>query len=85
MILTKKRIAIITGEGNWEGTAELYSGIVSELGIRRRLMRERCNGDQWARAIQYSHETADGAHRGIDIETGCYVAWPVIDWEAKCE
>jgi hypothetical protein len=77
MILTEKKIAIVSGEGE-NGTAELYGGALSERAIRSRLTRERCHGDRWARAIQWSHDNAYG-EVGYDLETGEPCTWPEID------
>jgi hypothetical protein len=76
MKLTGKEIRIISGEGD-VGTVERYSGKCSERAIKLKLTRERCNGDRWAKAVQFSHVNADG-HVGIDLETGEYCTFPAI-------
>jgi len=43
------KIWIISGEGDGEGTRELYSGSVSARALKARLTRERSGGDRWAR------------------------------------
>jgi hypothetical protein len=76
MKLTGKEIRIISGECEI-GTVERYSGKHSERAIRLRLSRERCNGDRWAMAVQYSHENEHGKV-GLDLETGEYCTFPAI-------
>ena len=75
--LTKNKIAIVSGDGEI-GTAELYGGTLSERAIRSRLTRERCHGDRWARAVQWSHVNIYG-EVGYDLETGEPCVWPVTD------
>ena len=77
LIYARPEIRIISGEGEM-GTVEQYFGKCSERAIKLRLARERCNGDRWARAIQYSHENEHGKV-GIDLETGEYCTFPAID------
>jgi hypothetical protein len=72
----EEEIRIISGEGEI-GTVERYSGKHSERAIRLRLSRERCNGDRWAMAVQYSHENEHGKV-GLDLETGEYCNFPAI-------
>ena len=72
-----KEIRIISGDGE-TGTVERYSGKCSERAIKLRLARERCNGDRWAKAVQYSHSN-NGCNVGIDLETGEYCTFPAID------
>ena len=48
LIRRAKRIEIVAGEGDGPGTAEIFTGARSILAIRRRLARERCQGDRWA-------------------------------------
>jgi hypothetical protein len=77
MKLTGKEIRIISGEGEI-GTVGRYFGKCSERAIKLRLSRERCSGDRWAMAIQYSHENEHGKV-GIDMETGEYCNFPAIE------
>lgn len=70
----KKAIMIISGEGD-TGIAEKYTGKHTALAIKCRLTRERSNGDRWATAIQYSHESESGAV-GIDLVSGEYRDYP---------
>jgi hypothetical protein len=77
LIYARPEIRIISGEGEM-GTVEQYFGKCSERAIKLRLARERCNGDRWAMAIQYSHENEHGKV-GIDLETGEYCTFPAID------
>lgn len=77
MIITNKKIRIVSGEGEM-GTAEEYVGKMTPRAIKSRLTRERCNGDRWAKAVQYSH-TNDHGDVGFDLETGEPCTWPVID------
>jgi hypothetical protein len=77
LIYVRPEIRIISGEGEI-GTVERYSGKRSERAIKLRLSRERCNGDRWARAVQYSHENEHGKV-GIDLETGEYCTFPNIE------
>jgi hypothetical protein len=72
----EEEIRIISGEGD-VGTVERYSGKHSERAIKLKLTRERCNGDRWAKAVQFSHVNADG-QVGIDLETGEYCNFPAI-------
>lgn len=61
-VLTKNpgNIVILSGEGGRNGTFELFRGTRSELAINRRLSKERCNGDRWARAYIFLHENEGG-------------------------
>jgi hypothetical protein len=77
LIYVSPEIRIISGEGEI-GTVKRYYGKRSERAIKLRLSRERCNGDRWARAIQYSHENEHGKV-GIDLETGEYCTFPNIE------
>jgi hypothetical protein len=70
-------IAIISGEGE-VGSVEHFTGTHTQRAIKARLTRERCNGDRWARAVQYSH-CDGGSGVGVDLETGYYVTWPGIE------
>ena len=56
--------SVCSGEGT-EGFIETRTA--TELGIKRILIRERCNGDRWARAIEMlPGETAEEAQeRGL--------------------
>lgn len=78
LIYVRPEIRLISGEGEMGTTVERYFGKCSERAIKLRLSRERCNGDRWARAIQYSHENEHGKV-GIDLETGEYCTFPAID------
>lgn len=62
----KKIYAIFSGEGDtgtWETTAPL-----TELGLKRRLTKERQGGDRWARA--YALVSPGWPNVGTDPETG---------------
>jgi hypothetical protein len=67
----RKIIAIISGEGEI-GTVSRYTGKDSDIAIKSKLTRERCNGDRWAKAVIYSHKNNYG-RIGTDFETGEYV------------
>jgi len=74
----KDDIIIISGEGEI-GTCEYAPGLsVCPEEISERLERERCDGDRWAQAVRYSHDT-DGGPVGVDVETGAWVTLP--DWD----
>jgi hypothetical protein len=77
MKLSEGEIAIISGEGEI-GSAVIYRGKRTQRALRARLTRERCNGDRWARAVQYTH-TNDWGDWGRDLETDAPCAFPVID------
>ena len=77
-IITGNEIRIVSGEGTY-GTVKVYKGKMTVRAIKSRLKRERCNGDRWARAIQYRWETKDGVKCGQDLETGEMKMWPTID------
>lgn len=77
-LIQKNEIHIISGEGDY-GTRERYDGKRTLRAIKIRLTRERCNGDRWARAEVYSHESKDGGLVGIDIESGDYCTWHELD------
>lgn len=64
---TQNQIQIISGEGE-NGTAEIYTGKRTMLAIKRRLTKERCKGQRWAKAIQCLYN--NGADVFIDIESG---------------
>lgn len=53
-------IVILSGEVGRNGTFESFRGTRSELAINRRLAKERCNGDRWARAYIFLHENEGG-------------------------
>lgn len=74
MQITDKQIRIVSGEGN-EGVVENYFGKLTQRAIKSRLTKEKCNGDRWARAIQYSHDN-DHGEVGINLETGYYASYP---------
>ena len=76
-IKNTKEILIISGEGDF-GDCEIYTGKRSERVLKSRLTRERCNGDRWASALLYAHET-DTGHVGIDFENGEVEKYP---WKA---
>ena len=49
------RIAIVSGEGEGPGIAELFTGKRSRLAIKRRIIKETCEGDRWAYAVIETH------------------------------
>ena len=77
MKLSDGQIAIVSGEYEF-GTAVIYRGARTQRALRARLTRERCNGDRWARAIQYSHSN-DWGDCGRDLETDALCVFPVVD------
>jgi len=54
LLATGKPLKIVSGEGE-NGTAQDYTGVKTVRAIKRRLNRERCGGDRWARV-----DTDDG-------------------------
>jgi len=59
---------IFSGEGE-TGTFERHTGKPTLLAINRRLARERCGGDRWARAfIPAGPEYTDDAY--VDVDSG---------------
>lgn len=42
----RQNYTITSGEGAGEGTTETAS--LTEIGLKRRLTKERCGGDRWA-------------------------------------
>ena len=58
---------MLSGEGEL-GTWERV--VTTPLGIKRRLTKERCGDDRWARAYGDIYETQDGQIVGHDIEYG---------------
>ena len=67
--ITENPIIIISGEGE-RGTIEQYTGKKTQRAIKRRLTKEQCNGERWAKAVQYLHDTAYGDKAGVDLVTG---------------
>ncbi len=66
--MSKRQIyKIISGEGAGEGTIET-TGPLTDVGIKRRLTRERCGGDRWARA--YYRCESEASNVWIEVETG---------------
>ena len=63
------KIYIISGEGTGEGRGVIYTGKRTALAITRRLTKERCGGDRWARALMELHVYSHGCE-GVDLETG---------------
>lgn len=57
--LRDNEIMILSGEGN-AGTFRRFTGKRTTRAIRSRLARERCNGDRWAKAYVYLHESDSG-------------------------
>lgn len=53
------QILILSGEGS-QGTFEKFTGKRTGLAIERKLAKERCGGDRWARAYIYLHESETG-------------------------
>jgi len=83
--ITDKKIVIVSGEGEIGGvfssilrTVELYVGKKTERAVKSRLTRERCNGDRWARAIQYAY-TNDYGEFGFNVETDECCIFPECD------
>jgi hypothetical protein len=72
----EEEIRIVSGECEL-GTVEAYEGKRTYRAIKLRLARERCRGERWAKAVQFSHVNADG-NVGIDLETGEYCTFPAI-------
>jgi hypothetical protein len=68
---TDNEITIISGEGEGPGTVEYFHGRRTLAAIKRRLTKERCGGDRWARATIFSHKAA-GESVYIDILSGEY-------------
>jgi hypothetical protein len=68
MLLTSKRIIILSGEGE-TGEIEEFTGKKTARAIKSRLTRERAGGDRWAMALQFveNHGTNDLFE---DLETG---------------
>ena len=62
---TKQKYTVVSGEGV-NGTVELTKPM-TETGIKRRLTRERCGGDRWAKGYRRlnAHDTT-----WINVETG---------------
>jgi len=48
--MTKEKYLVLSGEGE-RGTWKL-SNAITEIGLKRLLTKERCNGDRWAKAYQ---------------------------------
>ena len=66
MASNKREYMVLSGEGTegtWERTPPL-----TDLGITRRLTRERCGGDRWARA--FYHPENDHPKKWVDFENG---------------
>jgi hypothetical protein len=55
MTLLERDILIISGEGT-TGTWERYKGKKTFRAIKRRLTKERCNGDRWAEAYVHMQD-----------------------------
>lgn len=70
LLATENPIYIYSGEGI--ATPEVFEGKRTILAIKRRLTKERCNGDRIAWAVVYAFDTEYGFHVGVDIETGEY-------------
>ena len=69
-LIHANNIPIIRGEGE-VGTTDKYTGKRSLLAIKRRLTKERCHGDRWAKALVYSHSN-DYGDVYVNINTGEY-------------
>lgn len=67
-LLAENTIIILSGEGI-HGTFELYKGKRTELAINRRLAKERCNANRWAKAFVYLHES-EGGSVYMDLHSG---------------
>lgn len=63
-------IYIVSGEGE-VGTSHAYTGTRSMRAIRCAIMKERCGGDRWAKAIVLSHMNG-GCPVYINFENGEY-------------
>jgi len=66
MSKAKRIYKIVSGEGE-QGTIETTNPL-TDIGIKRRLTRERCGGDRWAAA--YYRNESDAAPVWINVETG---------------
>ena len=64
-------IYITSGEGDL-GTTEEYGGKRTLAAIKARVRKERADGDRWATAKIYSHQTADESCVYLDIMAGEY-------------
>ncbi|OPY01468.1 MAG: hypothetical protein A4E60_01705 [Syntrophorhabdus sp. PtaB.Bin047] len=70
-------IIIISGEGD-NGTVEAYRGKDSPYAIKRRLTKERCEGDRWARAYRFDHHgdaLSDDVGVYVEIDGEDYVTF----------
>jgi hypothetical protein len=68
-LIAKKTVFITSGEGEGNGTIEKFTGTRTLRAIKMRLARERCNGDRWADAKVWLHDSEfQGVY--IDVETG---------------
>lgn len=68
-------IVIISGEGTGGGTVEVFEDTGSDSDIRERLIKERCGGDRWARALV---NVSPGVW--VDFETGECRTAPRVDY-----
>lgn len=62
----REKYIVVSGEGDGNGTIE--AAMLTEIGAKRRLTRERAGGDRWARA--YYRCRSDASSTWIDCETG---------------
>jgi hypothetical protein len=67
MSKAKRIYKVISGEGDGNGTTETTRPL-TDIGIKRRLTRERCGGDRWASA--YYRCESDASNVWINCETG---------------
>jgi hypothetical protein len=74
MDISDEKIVIVSGEGE-NVHIEEYKGKKTPHAIKIRLTKERCNGDRWARAIQYMW-TNDNGRVGQNMETGELCVFP---------
>ena len=61
---SKREYMVLSGEGTGEGTWA-RTNPMTDIGIKRRLTRERCGGDRWARAFYRFASTL-----WYDVESG---------------
>lgn len=60
-------LRIVSGEGE-QGAIEVYTGKRTPLAITRRLDKDRCGGDRWARLEMHCGTDAAGMDIWVAIE-----------------